>query len=351
MEVLRCPSCGAPVDPKAAACPYCRAVLHPLRCPWCFGWTFAEMRDCQRCGAAAVPEAPDAPKISCPTCRKGLAARTLGRARLAGCGGCGGVWADTESFRSICADRSTQAAYLGEGAVLPSPSISDPSTSPILYRPCPVCAELMNRFKLAPAAKSMHHAYLGGLLEHSVSVAELLMDICGRYPDLDRDLLLVGAILHDMGKTSEFVYDLVIDYSHEGRLLGHMVLGVQILEDKIAGLKKFPSEEALLLKHMILSHHGETDMGAVRLPMTREAFVLHFADDLDAKMNNLTRIISDRKDGDLAWTPYQRIYERFFFRGLPSAREEGPLPEGEPERDRGGQLNLWAEEKKRKGGP
>lgn len=211
--------------------------------------------------------------------------------------------------------------------------------------------ELMNHFKLAPAAKSMHHAYLGGLLEHSVSVAELLMDICGRYPDLDRDILLVGAILHDIGKTSEFVYDLVIDYSHEGRLLGHMVLGVQILEDKIAGLKKFPPEEALLLKHMILSHHGETDMGAVRLPMTREAFVLHFADDLDAKMNNLTRIISDRKDGDLAWTPYQRIYERFFFRGLPAPREEGPLPEGEPERDRGLQLNLWAEEKKRKGGP
>ena len=209
--------------------------------------------------------------------------------------------------------------------------------------------ELMSRFKLAPAAKSMHHAYLGGLLEHSVSVAELTSVISSRYPDLDRDLLIVGAVLHDIGKIHEFTYDLVIDYSHEGRLLGHMVLGVQILEDKIAGLKKFPEEEALLLKHMILSHHGETDLGAVRLPMTREAFVVHMADDLDAKMNSLNRILATRKEGDDAWTPYQKMYERFFFRGLPSAREESPMIEAEPEQDRGGQLSIWAAEKKSKG--
>ena len=228
--------------------------------------------------------------------------------------------------------------------------------------------ELMVRFRLAPAAKAMHHAYLGGLLEHTVSVMELGSAICSRYPDLDRDLLLVGAFLHDVGKIDEFVYDLAIDYSHEGRLLGHIVLGAQILEDKVRGLKSFPVEEALLLKHMILSHHGEADHGAVRLPMTREAVALHFADDLDAKMNSLTRILSGHKDGDPAWTSYQPLYERFFFRGLPDARENIGPPEGDSDRDkeqqpqqplqqqreqepeRGVQLSIWTAEKKKKGG-
>jgi 3'-5' exoribonuclease len=216
--------------------------------------------------------------------------------------------------------------------------------------------ELMARFRLAPAAKSVHHAYLGGLIEHTVSVMELGAAICGRYPDLDSDLLLVGAFLHDVGKIDEFVYDLAIDYSHEGRLLGHIVLGTLILEDKVRGLKNFPAEEALLLKHMILSHHGEADHGVVRLPMTREAVALHFADDLDAKMNSLTRILSGHKDGDPAWTSYQPLYERFFFRGLPDSREAIGASEvhweqeKEQEQERGVQLSIWTGEKKKKGG-
>jgi 3'-5' exoribonuclease len=201
---------------------------------------------------------------------------------------------------------------------------------------------LMERFKTAPAAKSMHHAYLGGLLEHTVAVTELASLIATYYPDLNRDLLVVGSMLHDIGKVDEFVYDLCIDYSSSGRLLGHMVLGVQILDEKIRSLRSFPSEEAMLLSHLILSHHGETTLGAVRLPMTREAFVLHFADDLDAKMNSLTRILSDSKAGDDAWTPYQPLFERFFFRGFP-APAEGKTEIG-PERgkDQGVQLRLWS---------
>lgn len=202
-------------------------------------------------------------------------------------------------------------------------------------------AQLMGQFKLAPAAKSMHHAYLGGLLEHTVSVAVLVSKISSLYPDLDRDLLVVGALLHDIGKIHEFDYDVSIDYSDAGRLLGHMVLGVEILEDKVRGLRNFPRQDALLLKHLILSHHGETDFGAVRLPMTREAFALHLADDLDAKMNGINRILSESRGANEAWTAYQTMYDRFFFRGVPSASDASPSPAVEPAGDRGIQLNIW----------
>lgn len=201
--------------------------------------------------------------------------------------------------------------------------------------------ELVERFKLAPAAKSIHHAYLGGLIEHSVSVAGLVSHLCGLYTDLDRDLLVVGAILHDVGKIDEFEYDLFIDYSHIGRLLGHMVLGAQILDKALRGLKNFPAEDALLLKHLILSHHGEAEFGAVRLPMTREAFALHFADDLDAKMNTITRILADTKGDDDVWTPYQPMFERFFFRGLPQSKENRPGAQTHSTEDQRGQLSLW----------
>ena len=146
--VLRCPSCGAPCGPKAEACPHCRAVLHPIRCPWCFDWTFTEARDCARCSSRA--EAPaEGPQPSCPSCREPLSIRSLGGARLAGCARCGGVWADAASFAAICSVREEQAAYLGAGSVLPAPKAADPQASPIIYRPCPACAELMNRFNFA----------------------------------------------------------------------------------------------------------------------------------------------------------------------------------------------------------
>ncbi len=203
-------------------------------------------------------------------------------------------------------------------------------------------AELMGQFKLAPAAKSMHHAYLGGLLEHTVSVALLVSEISSLYPDLDRDLLIVGAFLHDIGKIHEFDYDLFIDYSDAGRLLGHMVLGVEILQGKLRGLRNFPHQDALLLKHLILSHHGEPDFGAVRLPMTREAFALHLADDLDAKMNGINRILSESRGANEAWTAYQTMYDRFFFRGLPSVPDTLSPSAVDTTGDRGIQLNIWA---------
>lgn len=146
--ILRCPSCGAPTDPLVTACAHCHAALHPIRCPWCFGWTYAESRDCAQCGSAPVAPSGEAPP-SCPGCREPLSTRTLGRARLSGCPRCAGVWADAVSFKTICADRETQSAYLGDGSLIAGPPVADPQTSPILYRPCAICGELMNRFNFA----------------------------------------------------------------------------------------------------------------------------------------------------------------------------------------------------------
>jgi len=143
---LRCPSCGAPVAAEVSECGHCRAALHPTRCSWCFGWTFTEARDCGRCGSRA--ETTAVPAV-CPACREPLSARALGGASLSCCARCGGLWTDPGSFKTICAERETQAAYLGDGAVLRAPKPSNPLASPIVYRPCPVCAELMNRFNFA----------------------------------------------------------------------------------------------------------------------------------------------------------------------------------------------------------
>jgi 3'-5' exoribonuclease len=191
-------------------------------------------------------------------------------------------------------------------------------------------SKIMTRFKLAPAARSMHHAYIGGLLEHTVSVVTLAYRICNHYADLDRELLIAGAFLHDIGKIEEFVYDTHIDYSDAGRLIGHMVMGTQIVEDKVRGIEGFPAETSLLLKHLILSHHGETQFGAVRLPASREAFALHLADDLDAKMNAISRILTNSGEDDSTWTGFETIFGRHFFRGFPNHNDKpvgGEIPE------------------------
>ncbi len=201
---------------------------------------------------------------------------------------------------------------------------------------------LMDRFARAPAAKAVHHAYLGGLLEHSVSVAGLVTRIAKHYEELDAEILVVGALLHDVGKVDEYVYDVYFDYSDAGRLLGHMVLGLRIVEEKIRGIKDFPVEEALVLEHLILSHHGELEKGSPKVPMTREAFVLHFADDVDAKMSTLARVLQDMKGGSETWTAYQPLFDRFFYRGSSAEASQGNIEEGTPvESEAGVQLSLW----------
>lgn len=182
---------------------------------------------------------------------------------------------------------------------------------------------LMIKFKTAPAAKAMHHAYIGGLLEHTLSVMTLAYRISNHYPTLDRNQLIAGAFFHDIGKIEEFVYDTHIDYSDAGRLVGHMVLGTQIVDKLIGRLEGFPVEASLLLKHLILSHHGEAQFGAVRLPASREAFALHLADDLDAKMNAIDRIMAGSKESEATWTGFETIFGRHFFRGFPTPDNGG----------------------------
>jgi 3'-5' exoribonuclease len=185
----------------------------------------------------------------------------------------------------------------------------------------------ITKFRDAPAAKNFHHGYIGGLLEHTLSVCRMAKQVCIQYPELDADLLLTGAFLHDIGKIREFTFEKVVDYSDEGRLLGHLVMGVLMLEEKLAALKKFPAETALYLKHMILSHHGEYEFGSPKKPKFLEAFVLHFVDDLDAKINGIARIIAkDKTEG--SWTEFNRMFERYLLkeRIKPQADELAPQP-------------------------
>ncbi|WP_294484205.1 HD domain-containing protein [uncultured Mailhella sp.] len=162
----------------------------------------------------------------------------------------------------------------------------------------------------APAAKSVHHAYMGGLLEHMLSVAELCMLMADHYPELDRQTLLAAALLHDIGKIDEMSGVLVTEYTDEGRLLGHIVQGIVMLEPY---LRKSGLEPELVMhfKHLIASHHGEPEFGAAREPSTPEAFVLHYADNIDAKLAQCRGILPAPGEGEgMAWSPYQSLLGR-----------------------------------------
>lgn len=184
-------------------------------------------------------------------------------------------------------------------------------------------SQLVNRFRTAPAAKNLHHAYIGGLLEHTVSICQLLLKITEHYQELDRDLLITAGIFHDIGKIEEFEYKITIDYSDVGRLLGHVVLGVRILEEKIRSVPEFPEKLAILLIHMVLSHHGHLEFGSAKRPKTREAFALYFADDLDAKINGLNKLIEEEGGTKSSWTGYNKSLERFIFKGWDKNEVQG----------------------------
>ena len=143
---------------------------------------------------------------------------------------------------------------------------------------------IVQAYKEAPAARQLHHAWLGGLLEQVVSLLGLADRVAAHYPILDRDLLVTGVILHDIGKIRELSWDTGFDYTVEGVLLGHIQIGVDLVEKTIAGLPDFPDRLRTLVLHMILSHHGKLEFGSPKLPMIPEALVLNFLDDLDAKM-------------------------------------------------------------------
>jgi len=156
---------------------------------------------------------------------------------------------------------------------------------------------IVPRIKRAPAAMTMHHAYLGGLLEHVVSLIGLAAAVSTHYPELDPDLLLTGVVLHDIGKIDELRYARGIDYSDEGRLLGHIVIGVSLVREKSRAISGFPAPLAMLVEHLILSHHGTHEFGSPSLPQIPEAVMLHFIDDIDSKMASM-RATLERAPGE-----------------------------------------------------
>ena len=168
-------------------------------------------------------------------------------------------------------------------------------------------------FKIAPASKWLHHNYLGGLLEHSLSLAHLVLKNVGHYSGLNLDLLLAGSILHDIGKVDELSYHRSFDYSDEGRLLGHIILGMERVEDKIRQLPDFPKDLSMLLRHLLLSHHGQYMWGSPKRPMILEAVMLHFLDDMDAKITGVQQFIKKEVPEGSKWSGYHRIFEQNFY--------------------------------------
>ena len=180
--------------------------------------------------------------------------------------------------------------------------------------------ELMSKIQKAPAGVKNHHAYQGGLLQHIVSLMELAQKVSGHYDRVDDDLLLLGAFLHDLGKIEELTYERDLGYSDEGQLIGHIVIGVRILDQKIAETEKMsgepiPQELVYRLRHMIVSHHGEYEYGSPKLPMTPEAVALRYIDILDARLHAIDQLIEDDLNEESAWTNYVPALDRKFYKG------------------------------------
>lgn len=180
--------------------------------------------------------------------------------------------------------------------------------------------QLMQRFSRAAAAVKHHHAYPGGLLEHVVNLMEVVERIIDRYPQVDRDLLLMGVFLHDIGKVEELTDELAPSYTDDGQLLGHLVIALRMLAEKVRLTEQrlgrpLPRETVLRLEHMIVSHHGQLEFGSPKVPMTLEALALHYLDSLDAKLHAFVTQIEEDPNVDSAWTVYQPTLGRKLFKG------------------------------------
>ncbi|MDR2945375.1 MAG: HD domain-containing protein [Candidatus Adiutrix sp.] len=189
--------------------------------------------------------------------------------------------------------------------------------------------EVGEKLYYLPAAKAVHHAYLHGLLEHSLSVGKMAVLMAGHYPKLNASLLIAGAVLHDLGKVWEFSPPPKVDYTTLGRLKGHLVMGSEFLGRVAAGMPDFPVEKLELLQHLILSHHGEPEFGAPVRPLLLEALVLHHLDNIDAKIEAVDSFIEAESDSE-GWSAYHRLFGSYFRRTpeLTLGHEE----EGEPEK-------------------
>lgn len=188
-----------------------------------------------------------------------------------------------------------------------------------------------DKFQDAPAAKGIHHAYVGGLLEHSLSVARIADFLSVHYEGVDRSLLITGALLHDIGKLQELTMEGgVVDYTVQGRLKGHLVIGSEMVAKAAEKINDFPEDLLAQLQHLILSHHGRQEFGSPAVPMTVEAFLLSFLDDMDAKMNITEQLRRKMNGAEMSWTDYQRALERYLYLGglhKKDAVSEDPRPD------------------------
>jgi 3'-5' exoribonuclease len=170
--------------------------------------------------------------------------------------------------------------------------------------------EIARRFRMAPAAKSIHHAFLGGLLEHVLSLCALCKKTAGHYPFIDLDLMIAGAVLHDIGKIYELSYDRGFNYTTEGQLLGHIMIAIRLIGDKIPSVPGFPVPLRNLLEHIVISHHGKLEFGSPKLPQFPEAILLHYLDDMDSKMESMRALIEGDRQSGTDFTAYNPALER-----------------------------------------
>jgi len=166
------------------------------------------------------------------------------------------------------------------------------------------------RYRRAPAAKTIHHAFLGGLIEHVLSLCTLARAVAPNYPGLDLDLLLTGVVLHDIGKIYELNYERGFSYSSEGQLIGHINIAMRMVAQKMTGLPDFPPLVRSLVEHMILSHHGQLEFGSPKVPQFPEALLLHYLDDMDSKMECMRALLEHDRQVEGCFTGYNAIMER-----------------------------------------
>ena len=190
--------------------------------------------------------------------------------------------------------------------------------------------EIASAYRNAPAAKTLHHAYIGGLLDHVVSLFRSCDLLCRNYPQVNRDLLLTGAFFHDIGKIHELTYNRSFTYSTKGQLLGHMMIELEMLQSKLAALPGFPDELKTMIEHMIISHHGEYEFGSPKLPMFPEAVMLHYLDDLDSKMEAMRAQFERDATLESAWTSYNPSLGRPLLNTEKFLAPKKPAPVEEP---------------------
>ena len=192
-------------------------------------------------------------------------------------------------------------------------SVRDPWIRQLLSALFVEDAALRAAFAQAPAAKSMHHAYLGGLLEHTLSILGMADRACGHYRGLNRDLVVAGVFLHDVGKTAELSYQRSIGYTDAGNLLGHIAIESEWISRAVGKIPGFPEELRMQILHIVLSHHGRLEFGSPVLPKTPEALLVHYLDDLDGKLEVMFRAVKEEA-GSGSWSPFSRALERMIYR-------------------------------------